>query len=87
MTCPKCKSGDLSVIPAEIRLYRNAPRTLSHPPFARNPEVQVCLECGWSEFLIPTNWISAWLRPIGPKAPANVPTLVTDINDARRRTA
>jgi len=87
MTCPKCKSGDISVIPAEIRLYRNAPRTLSHPPFSRNPEVQVCLDCGWSEFSIPTNWITAWLRPMEAKAPASVPTLVTDINEARRRTA
>lgn len=87
MVCPKCKSGDLSVIPAEIRLYRNAPRTLSHPPMSPSPDVQVCLDCGWSEFSIPAGWVSTWLRPMHPKVAANVPALVTEITDAMRKTA
>ena len=65
MICPKCQSGALSVIPAEIRLYRNSPRTLSHPPMTPSPDVQVCLDCGWSEFAIPGPWLSAgWLRSL-----------------------
>ena len=69
MICPKCQSGSLSMIPAEIRLYRNRPRTLSHPPLTPCPDVQVCLDCGWSEFSIPHSWLSAgWLRPLGPQA-------------------
>jgi hypothetical protein len=90
MVCPNCKSDDLSVIPAEIRLYRNAPRTLSHPPMSPSPDVHVCLDCGWSGFSIPTSWVSAWLRPLQPKVAASVPTLVaevTEISDARRKTA
>ena len=53
MLCPKCQSVSVSVIPAEIRLYRNGTRTMSHPPMTPSPDVHVCLDCGWSEFSIP----------------------------------
>ena len=63
MTCPKCQSNSVSIIPAEIRLYRNRPRTLSHPPLTPSPDVQICLDCGWSEFSVPQSWLSAgWLH-------------------------
>ncbi|KAA6463153.1 hypothetical protein DYQ86_07455 [Acidobacteria bacterium AB60] len=49
-------------VPAEVRLYRNPTRTMSHPPMNPAPEVSVCLECGWSEFVIPEVWLAAgWL--------------------------
>ena len=65
MNCLKCKSDSVATIPAEIRLYRNSPRTLSHPPLTPSPDVSVCLDCGWSEFSIPQAWLSAgWLRPL-----------------------
>ena len=86
MNCPKCQSASLSVIPAEIRLYRNCHRTLSHPPMTPSPDVLVCLDCGWSEFSIPRSWLAAgWLRSLRPQpapatesiASANVPALAT----------
>lgn len=62
--CPKCESESLVNVPAEIRLYRNRPRTLSHPPMNPPPDILVCLDCGWSEFSIPRSWLAAgWLRP------------------------
>lgn len=62
MACPKCQSAALCVIPAEVRLYRNTLRTLSHPPMTPSPDILVCLDCGWSEFSIPKSWLSAgWL--------------------------
>ena len=65
MICPKCQSTSLFIVPAEIRLYRNCHRTLSHPPMTPSPDVRVCLDCGWSEFSIPRSWLSAgWLRPM-----------------------
>ena len=71
MMCPKCQSDSISIIPAEIRLYRNGPRTLSHPPMTPSPDIQVCLDCGWSEFSIPRSWLSAgWLASMrAPVAP------------------
>jgi hypothetical protein len=65
----------LFVVPADIRLYRNSHRTLSHPPLTPSPDVRVCLDCGWSEFSIPHSWLSAgWLRPMraqgGPAVPS-----------------
>jgi hypothetical protein len=63
--CPKCQSSSIFVVPAEIRLYRNCHRTLSHPPMTPSPDVRVCLDCGWSEFSIPRSWLAAgWLRPM-----------------------
>jgi hypothetical protein len=65
MVCPKCQSEFLSVIPAEVRLYRNSVRTMSHPPMTPSPDVRVCLDCGWSEFSIPGAWLSAgWLQSL-----------------------
>ena len=63
MVCSKCQSISLLVIPAEIRLYRNGPRTLSHPPLTPSPDVRVCMDCGFAEFTIPESWLAAgWLR-------------------------
>ena len=63
MFCPKCHSDSLKEVPAEIRLYRNRPRTLSHPPLTPSPEIVVCIDCGWAEFKIPQAWLAAgWLR-------------------------
>jgi hypothetical protein len=72
MVCPKCNSGALAVIPAEVRLFRNVLRTLSHPPMTPSPDIQVCLDCGWSEFSIPQAWLAAgWLRPLRPQPVQN----------------
>lgn len=78
MICPKCQSVSVSVIPAEIRLYRNTPRTLSHPPMTPSPDVQVCVDCGWSEFSIPRSWLSAgWLRASRPQPAGGVTSMAT----------
>ena len=62
MVCPTCHTGSLVSIPAEIRLYRNSPRTLSHPPMTPSLVVRVCVDCGWVEFTVPQSWLSAgWL--------------------------
>lgn len=75
MRCPKCQSAALTIVPAEIRLYRNFPRTLSHPPMTPSPDIQVCLDCGWSEFSIPASWLAAgWLKPQRPQ-PAKTVTM------------
>lgn len=62
MDCPNCKTGSLVVTPAEVRLYRNGPRTLSHPPISPSPDIHICSECGWAQFTVPESWLSAgWL--------------------------
>ena len=63
MICPKCNSDSCVTMPAEIRLYRNGPRTLSHPPVSPSPDIHICTDCGWSEFTIPTTWITDWIKP------------------------
>jgi hypothetical protein len=71
----------LFVVPAEIRLYRNCHRTLSHPPMTPSPDVRVCLDCGWSEFSIPRSWLSAgWLRPMRAQvAPATASAATSNV--------
>jgi hypothetical protein len=69
MVCPNCVSRSVEVVPAEIRLYRDGPRKLSHPPLKPSPDILVCLDCGWAEFSIPRAWLSAgWMRPTRPKS-------------------
>jgi hypothetical protein len=78
MNCPKCQSSSLTVIPAEIRLYRNCHRTLSHPPMTPSPDILVCLDCGWSEFSIPRSWLSAgWLRSMRPQTAPPAASIVS----------
>jgi hypothetical protein len=73
MVCPKCQSESLTEIPAEVRLYRNKMRSTCHPPMTPNPDVLVCLDCGWSEFSIPGAWLSAgWLRSLRREPMATV---------------
>lgn len=70
--CSKCQSDALSIVPAEIRLYRNSQRTMSHPPMTPSPDVIICLDCGWSEFSVPRSWLSAgWLRALRPEQPVS----------------
>jgi len=39
-----------------------------------SPDIQVCVECGWSEFSIPHSWLSAgWLRSHRPAPPPPTP--------------
>jgi len=77
MQCPKCQSNSLSVLAAEIRLYRNHQRSMSHPPITPSPDVRMCLDCGWSEFVVPESWLSAgWVRQARTQA-GNGPVLVT----------
>lgn len=83
MVCPKCQSSSLSEVPAEIRLYRNRPRTLSHPPLSPYPDVLICLDCGFAEFSVPQAWLSAgWIRkdtPIKEKERVELPSNVVPI--------
>jgi hypothetical protein len=80
VTCPKCLSQEVSTVPAEIRLYRNRPRTLSHPPMTPPPDIHVCLDCGWSEFSIPRAWLSAgWLRSMNEHAAPSVAAITSSM--------
>lgn len=80
MICPKCQSCAVSTVPAEIRLYRNGPRTLSHPPMNPSPDIRVCLDCGWAEFVIPNSWLSAgWLQSLRPVVSADAPSIETSL--------
>jgi hypothetical protein len=58
---------------------------MSHPPMSPQPDIQICLDCGFSEFLVPKKWLSAgWLQPERLKVPVSVPT---PINEVRRQIA
>jgi hypothetical protein len=62
--CKKCYSEMLATFPADIRLYLNRSRTVSAAPLNPPPEIAVCLDCGFSEFVVSSRWLSAgWLRP------------------------
>jgi hypothetical protein len=61
--CKRCFSEAVAPFPAEIRLYLNRSRTVSAAPLNPPPEIAVCLDCGFSEFVVSSGWLSAgWLR-------------------------
>ena len=79
MVCPKCQSDSVAVVPAEIRLYRNCHRTLSHPPLSPSPDIRICLDCGWSEFVVPEAWLAkGWLRSIYLSDPSIAVSVVAE---------
>jgi hypothetical protein len=48
-----------------------------------SPDIRVCLDCGWSEFVIPRAWLSAgWLRSQRPQSAAS-DTKTETRNDTR----
>ncbi|HKD60768.1 MAG TPA: hypothetical protein VKB47_09925 [Terracidiphilus sp.] len=52
---------------------------MSHPPMSPQPDIQVCLDCGNAEFVIPEKWMSAgWLQALRPKTTVSGPTLVSE---------
>ncbi len=62
--CKRCYSELVAPFPADIRLYLNRSRTVSAAPLNPPPEIAVCLDCGFSEFVVSPGWLSAgWLRP------------------------
>jgi RNase P subunit RPR2 len=62
--CKRCYSELVAPFPADIRLYLNRSRTVSAAPLNPPPEIAVCLDCGFSEFVVSSRWLSAgWLRP------------------------
>ncbi len=64
MICKRCYSELVAPFPADIRLYLNRSRTVSAAPLNPPPEIAVCLDCGFSEFVVSSRWLSAgWLRP------------------------
>ena len=77
MACSHCNSNSNLTIPAEIRLYLDRPRTLSHPPMNPNPDVRICTECGWAEFSAPASWLAAgWIRPAHQVQPDPIPIAI-----------
>ena len=44
-----------------------------------SPDIQVCLDCGWSEFSIPRSWLAAgWARAPRPKPVTNVTSITRE---------
>jgi len=43
-----------------------------------SPDIRICLDCGWSEFVIPRAWLSAgWLRSLRPQPAVAETEMVT----------
>jgi hypothetical protein len=66
-TCKHCMAENCAIFPADVRIYLNGARSVSAPPINPAPNVVICLECGWSEFVVAPSWLAArWIKPIVP---------------------
>ena len=55
MACAECGSEKQRSFPADIKIYADANRTVAPvPPLMSH--VTMCLDCGFSSFLVPQGW-------------------------------
>jgi hypothetical protein len=53
MSCNRCASGKLKDFTAEIAIHRPGWEGLNKPLLRVFPTLTVCLDCGFTEFVIP----------------------------------
>jgi hypothetical protein len=53
MGCKSCGSKNGSAFPAEINIHFPGPRNLTKPTVWAFPQLLVCLNCGFTELVIP----------------------------------
>ena len=53
MDCRSCRSGNLKTFSAEIGIHFPGLKNLDKPVVWVFPSLQVCLDCGFSEFFVP----------------------------------
>jgi hypothetical protein len=53
MQCKSCRTGNVSAFPAEINIHFPGPENWTKPPVWVFPQLLVCLNCGFTELVIP----------------------------------
>ena len=53
MQCLLCGSGNASEFPAEMIIHFSYPKNLKSPGVWAFPKILVCVDCGFSQFMVP----------------------------------
>jgi hypothetical protein len=53
MQCKSCRSGNVSTFPAEMNIHFPGPENFAKPSVLVLPQLLVCLNCGFTELVIP----------------------------------
>jgi hypothetical protein len=59
MFCPSCASGTLAEFSAEILIHYSGLKNLDRPGVFVFPTVSICLNCGSSQFKIPSDELAS----------------------------
>jgi hypothetical protein len=59
MPCKRCSSANLETFATEVAIHRHPPADLDHGALFLYPEILVCLDCGFAEFVIPRDDLPA----------------------------
>ena len=59
MSCKECKSENLKIFPGEIAIHFPGLGCLNKPAVFVFPKLQVCLSCGFTEFMVPESELKA----------------------------
>jgi hypothetical protein len=62
MSCPKCSLGHQEEFLAEMVVHPHGLKNLDNSGILLFPKLSVCLECGYVQFTVPQNGISAARR-------------------------
>ena len=58
MTCKRCGSDGQSVFNGEVAIHFPGPKGLDKPIVWAFPKLAVCLECGYTKFIVPERELS-----------------------------
>ncbi len=68
MTCSSCASGRQAEFAAEINVHFGGLNNIDKPGILLFPKVQVCMDCGYSQFSTPKNELTALARGVSAVA-------------------
>ena len=62
MSCRLCASGNYAEFGSEMLIHFRGPKNLDKPPVWVFPKLLVCLDCGFSQFVVPKNELALLAR-------------------------
>jgi hypothetical protein len=70
MSCELCQSGNQAELTAEVMVHFSGLKYIDNPGVLTFPKVSVCLDCGFSRFVMPEAGLRALPKGIGASAAA-----------------
>jgi hypothetical protein len=74
MSCPSCPSDNQAEIAAEMIIHFSGLKYLQNPGVWVSPKLLVCLDCGFSRFIVPETTLPLLAEGVPAREPAALGT-------------